>query len=323
MLDSSRGVRVLRAGLSVLISALAVALVSGCSTTGGSIGSTGASSTLYYLALGDSLSVGVQPTKTGDSILTDSGYVNDLYAHYRAIYPTLRLIQMGCPGDTTASLVSGQGNTVAAKRYHCDRDDGSQLNAAVAFITAHRSQVKLITVDIGTNDVDDCLTGAVVIRGLAATTACIDQGARSIRANAPKLVDTLKTAVAPGTALVAGTIYDSFLAARLATGAQDGTVATRVADASPALIGQVNAEIEAADAGAGFKTANVAGAFDTDVTTAIRSRTLGGSYPEDVVALCENTWACAKAPRGPNIHPDTAGYRTIAQAYERALGATL
>jgi hypothetical protein len=51
----------------------------------------------YYLALGDSLAVGVQPDATGTSVETRSGYADQLYAALRRSHPGLRLVKLGCP----------------------------------------------------------------------------------------------------------------------------------------------------------------------------------------------------------------------------------
>src|ERR1700722_20824361 len=57
----------------------------------------------YYLALGDSLSQGVQPDAAGTSVETGQGYPDQLYALLRPSQPTLRLGQLGRPGETTAT----------------------------------------------------------------------------------------------------------------------------------------------------------------------------------------------------------------------------
>ena len=277
--------------------------------------SSGSSSTRYFLALGDSLAVGIQPNPAGEQLKTDNGYVTDMFAHYRAQIPHLQLVEMGCPGDDTANVVSGQGNAAAAKVYDCDRSGGSQLDAAVAFIRAHSSQVKLVSLDIGTNDVVDCLDPTLYKKGVTATLACITQGMGAVSTNLPKILAPLKAAVAPGTKLVAGDIYDPFLAGLLVNDATVDGIARR----SLALITKVNGEIAYADARAGFGTANVASAFFTYSTAKVRAPALGGSVQRNVAVLCSFTWSCTKAPRGPNIHPTTAGYLAMARAYENAV----
>src|ERR1700733_1062286 len=110
----------------------------------------------YYLALGDSLSVGFQPNPQGVGLETSQGYTNDVYAYERKSVPGLKLVEMGCPGDTTTSLLTGKGNAANASTFHCVRTGGSQLKAAERFLKSHhkKGEAVVVTPDIGANDVD-------------------------------------------------------------------------------------------------------------------------------------------------------------------------
>ena len=90
----------------------------------------------YYLALGDSLAQGVQPNAAGVSVMTGDGYPDLVYTALHPSRPGLKLVKLGCPGETTASMING-----GICRYR----DGSQLAAAVAFLQAHRGRVPLVT----------------------------------------------------------------------------------------------------------------------------------------------------------------------------------
>src|SRR5215472_11490978 len=90
----------------------------------------------YYLALGDSLSQGVQPDSSGASVKTPDGYASQLYTALRKDDPGLRLTDLGCPGETTATMIHGGA---------CSYRDTSQLAAAVGFLRAHQGHVVLIT----------------------------------------------------------------------------------------------------------------------------------------------------------------------------------
>src|SRR2546421_9987357 len=117
--------------------------------------------TRYYLALGDSLAFGFQPN--GDF---QHGYVNQLYDTLHAQQPRLALTNLGCPGETSTSLITGG---------KCPYPGGvSQLDAAVAFLRAHPGRVKLITLDIGGNDVNHCVTATAI------DFACFDQALLTI-----------------------------------------------------------------------------------------------------------------------------------------------
>ena len=60
----------------------------------------------YYLALGDSLSQGVQPDAAGASVETRYGYPDQVYAALRPSHPTLKLVKLGCPGETWSASTS-------------------------------------------------------------------------------------------------------------------------------------------------------------------------------------------------------------------------
>ena len=117
----------------------------------------------YYLALGDSLAVGLQPSSSGD-VPTSNGYVNDIYSVYRRLMPRLQLEDLGCSGETTSSMIEGGS---------CPYSLGNQLEQAVAFLQSH--DVVLVTIDIGANDVDHCITAA------ALDQACVESGISGVR----------------------------------------------------------------------------------------------------------------------------------------------
>ena len=87
-------------------------------------GSSGDHAPVYYLSLGDSLAAGVQPIgDPTDLYRTDEGYADQLYAIATSWYPNLELVKLGCPGETTGTMIDGG---------ICAYDHGSQLDQAVA-----------------------------------------------------------------------------------------------------------------------------------------------------------------------------------------------
>ncbi len=306
----SRSPRRRRRALGVLLGLSVAAGLTGC---GG--GASHAAVHNYYLALGDSLSVGIQPNAQGRQLETDQGYTNDIAATLARRIPRLKLVEMGCPGDASLQVLTGQGNATAARAYRCDRTDGSQLNAGLAFIRAHGSRVKVITVDIGANDLNACITATALTHGLASIASCVTTMERTIAANLPKIFGPLKSAAAPGTRLVAGEIYDPFLVGLLSPSATLRTVARD----SVAVVNGLNREIAAAAAKSGFRTADVSRQFATDDATQVRVPRAGQSLPRSLVTLCALTYLCTSKPRGPNIHPNAAGYRAIARAFEQQM----
>jgi lysophospholipase L1-like esterase len=71
--------------------------------------------------------------------------------------------------------------------------------------------------------------------------------------------------------------------------------------------------LESIYAAADDPIADVESAFDsTDMT-------LVDGVPADVLRLCEWTRLCTPPPLGPDLHPNDAGYRAMAEAFARAL----
>jgi lysophospholipase L1-like esterase len=264
----------------------------------------------YYLALGDSLSQGMQPNAAGLTVDTDDGYVDDIGAWATQRIPNLQVIKLGCGGDTTTSLLTGKGNDAAAKALHCDRQGGSQLAAAVTFLKSHHTagEVPLITIDIGANDVDGCVTAPNL-------STCLAAGLQTIKVNTPKILTALRKAAPKGTKLVAMNLYDPVLGGYFAPATDP---LHSLALASPALTKTVNATNDAASTRAGFKVADVGTAFHTYDTTPVTWE--GQPIPADVAYVCSWTWACQTPPSGPNIHANRNGYQVIANTFERVIG---
>ena len=62
---------------------------------------------MYYLSLGDSLAVGLQPGPTGADGPTAQGYPDQLEGMLRTRVPALRLVKLGCSGETTSTMIYG------------------------------------------------------------------------------------------------------------------------------------------------------------------------------------------------------------------------
>ena len=265
----------------------------------------------YYLALGDSLSQGVQPNVAGLSLETNQGYADQLLQIERRRIPNLQLVKLGCPGDTTTSMLTGHGNEAAARFFQCDRTGGSQLKAAELFLRAHhrRGQVPLVTIDIGANDVDGCVNAGPNL------ATCVAQGEASIKHNVPLILSGLRQAAGPGTTMAGMTLYDPVLSGYFSASASSRALAT----ASVGLSKQINGLLTSADEGGGFLTADVAGAFKTyDSTDTVPFA--GTTIPVNVARVCSWTWACTSPPSGPNIHANLNGYAVIAGAFAAVVG---
>jgi lysophospholipase L1-like esterase len=290
-----------RIALAVAASVV-VAAVTACSGPAVSVQSrVEAAPATYYLALGDSLSQGVQPDATGTSVRTEQGYPDQLYAMLRPSQPSLQLVKLGCPNETTATMVQGG---------ICRYPEGSQLAAAVAFLSAHRGQVYLVTIDIGANDPEDC-----GLSGLSSITTCIGTDLPHAISNLDTILARLRAAAGPGVRIVGMSYYLPALAEW-----RQGIVGQGIAWLSEQLAVVYNDVLQRAYASSGIPVANVFGAFHTS-DFGHRAAVPGlGTVPRNVALICQWTWECASPPRGPNQHANQAGYGVIARAFLSAAG---
>jgi lysophospholipase L1-like esterase len=287
----------LRLTLAIAVVA-ALAAVTACS---GSATPNGADANpappTYYLALGDSLSQGVQPDAAGASVETRDGYPDQLYAMLRRGHPTLELVKLGCPGETTTTMINGG---------ICRYPAGSQLKAADAFLRAHRGQMLLVTIDIGANDPEQCTGGDPTLTQLA---SCAATGIPAAVTHLTTIMASLKAAAGPGVRMVGMNYYLPALAEW-----RDGLPGHLVAWAAERLTATYNDLLDRVYTQSGARVANVFGAFE------VADFTEQGTTPVNVARLCQWTWECAAPPRGPNQHANQAGYQVIARAFLQASG---
>jgi lysophospholipase L1-like esterase len=254
----------------------------------------GAEGPTYYLALGDSLAVGVQPSASGD-ISTNQGYVDDLYALSRLRIPGLALAKLGCSGETTTSMINGG---------MCEYSEGSQLKAAVSFLETHR--VRLVTLDIGGDDVDHCFNSTNV-------EACVEAAIPTLSNNLVSILEQLRAAAGHETLIVAMNYYDPFLAA-WTLGPSGQTLARESVTATTGFNGVLESiyssfEVPVADVARAYRITNFTTVPDLDL-------------PLNVLLTLTWTWTGAPPPLGPDIHPNAAGYAVIAGAFAKTI-ATL
>jgi lysophospholipase L1-like esterase len=246
-----------------------------------------ASPTHYYVSLGDSLSVGFQPG-VGE---TDEGYTDQLYAALNADDPKLEHIRLGCAGESTTSMVEGSQERAVARScgppsFYLHRyPHKTQLAEAVAFLHAHRRFVRLVTIDIGAND----LLGP--------------GGIGEIVENLPTILAELRVAAGPDVPVVGMNYYGPDLPVAWAEGGL------------PAVQGYVSQLLGFNDFLEGFF--GVAGDPVADVESAFSSTdlTLVDGVPQNVVLICQWSWMCAPPPFGPDGHLNAAGYGVAAQAF--------
>ena len=277
-----------------------VALGAGVATGGGRVAGADEPGP-YYLAIGGSESVGVQPDAADPrGAPTDEGYADDLTRSEAARWPGLQLVELGCPGETASAALGGGGGA-------CHYDAGSQVSEALAFLHAHPGAAVLATVDLGFNDLRPCLARRAV------DAHCVAAALAEVGQTVTTIVDELESAGGPSLDVVGLEKYDPYLGAY--TAGPDGET---FAEATLPVFGELNATLAGAYAAAGATVADVPGAFDTADQ---RPTTLAGygTVPTDVARVCTLTWACADSPFPHNVHPNAQGYQVVAGAVATTL----
>ena len=141
------------AALAVLVGALAgSASAPRAAPSGTSQPSVFESPQGYYLALGDSIAYGLNPTKPGARPSTVAGYVAPFAARLRKLSPAIQVVNYGCPGESTVTFNKGGCPWLAEGRKLHDSFGRSQLEAALSFLRAHPNDVSPVTVTLWGND---------------------------------------------------------------------------------------------------------------------------------------------------------------------------
>jgi lysophospholipase L1-like esterase len=269
----------------------------------GTVGSAAASSPSkddhakrYYVSVGTSMAAGVQPIGDPASLYrTREGYAEQLLAIAERRFHKLSLVKLGCPGETTTTMIDGG---------ICTYRHGSQLDEAVSFLRAHRNHVAFITIDMGANDFP------------CNDAACVPAGVAKIQANLPGILADLRKAAGPGVPIVGMTLHNPFLAAWLQ--GPDGQAYAQYTET--ALMGPIDALLRGIFQSAGARVADVEGAFSSSDFTTLVDLPGAGMVPINVARICTWTWVCAPPPLGPDNHPNRAGYAVIARAFAVTLG---
>lgn len=239
--------------------------------------------TTWYLALGDSLAAGYQPGVGDDR---DGGYVGGVLDALQEDAAKTRQRNLACSGATTTSMLGGD---------RCTYEEGSQVDAAVEFLRAHKSKVDLVTIDIGANDVTPCARGTVDV-------GCAVNAVGTVERNLTTILQRLRAATGPQTQIVVLNYYNPFLAAWLT-----GPAGQQVAGLTTVLQSLLNGAVARSAASVDADVADVATAFRSTVTTPVSSPF--GTIPTNVATICAWTWMCSRG----DIHANDAGYAVLAE----------
>lgn len=247
----------------------------------------------YYVSLGDSYSIGHQPERGA----TRHGYADQVVAKARRRGYKLELVNFGCAGATTMSILVGtrcRRPAIDGAPYH----GRTQAAAAEKFIREHKGQIALVTVSIGGNDVTQCGQNSDPI-------TCVPRTTNDMAINVTRLVGELRAAAGPDVPIVGLTYPDVILGQWVYEPVNQSLAQLSVA----AFKSLVNPVLQQAYASAGAAFSDVTDAtgayipFDQTVTVEPY-----GVIPAAVAKVCDLTYYCELG----DIHAKTTGHKIIA-----------
>lgn len=256
-----------------------------------------------YVSLGDSYATGYQATGVRQGANTAQGYANQLVPLARKRGYRLRLVNFGCGGANTTSILQTPGCAEQARAVGGPVYTKPQADAAIDFIRKHRKRVGLITVSIGGNDVTACARQPDPV-------PCVATAVQGIETNVSELARRLRQAAGPKVPIV-GITYPDVILGGWVTGAQ------QLAQLSVVAFQQfINPTLEkayAAGKGTFVDVTTATGAYGSlDETTTLEPY---GTIPVPVARVCELTYYC----EFQDIHARTEGYRVIAELIAQTL----
>lgn len=254
----------------------------------------------FYLDIGGSSSLGNEPTgqpgnngrPTSDRD-TPRGYANDVVS-LLADKVHFRLRQVGCPGETTISMLS-LGDA-------CYTLPNTQLTVATDFLDHHSHERGLISVDLGFNDVRPCLAHPSLEQ------TCVNHGLANVSHNLPLILTVLRHHIDSKVTMVGFLYDDPFLSHYL-----QGPSGRRDASQTLRAITHLNTILSSIYSRFHIRTTNQPSSFSMASTRMVSLRD-GRRVPLNVAKVCDYTWMCRTPPWGPDDHPDNEGYLVIARS---------
>lgn len=247
----------------------------------------------FVLALGDSLTFGFQQAKFDadpfDLAEFHTGFAFVFTQRVRATPPGkgTTLVNLGCPDETTDSFLAGPCAYHAAGLPLHANYTGAQMDAALAFLEAHRGQVSPILISLGANDVLALADACVVDRMV--DPDCLFLGFMGVQEGYGEILARLRV-TAPDAEIVVLGFYNPLALSNPTT------------NVLAALLNEALATVATANR---VRFADPLPAFN-----------LGAPQPD---TLCFLTLVCTFLP---DIHPSDAGYALIGDLMFEVAGFT-
>ena len=259
-----------------------------------------------YVSLGDSYATGFQPSVVNQQAGTRNGFAYQVPGLARDRGWNLRLVNFGCGGATTVSLLEQTERCGGPGPGGRGWGGRTQIAAAERFLRQNRGRVGLVTVSIGGNDVTACARVAEPI-------PCVVTAVQQIQENVTETAERLRKAAGKKVRIV-GTTYPNVLLGQW-VGPNANQDLARLSNT--AFKDFINPTLKKAYEAAGGRFADVTaatGAYGSLEETTDRLAAYG-TIPVPVAKVCEYTYYCEYR----DIHARTNGYRLIAELIVKTL----
>ena len=260
-----------------------------------------------YVSLGDSYATGYQATAAGQGRNTTNGFAYQVPRLARARGYSLKLVNFGCGGATTDSLLKQTAPCPPRARGPRGTTWGgrTQLAAAERYLRAHRREVALVSVSIGGNDVTACAKQVDPV-------PCVGAAVAKLKANVRTIARRLRAAAGRDVRITGITYPDVILGQWVGEGANTELASLSVV----AFKSLINPALKEAYASARARFVDVTAATGAytplDRTTQLPPY---GTVPAAVAQVCRLTYYCEFR----DIHARTEGYRIIADLVAKTL----
>jgi len=255
-----------------------------------------------YVSLGDSYASGYQPgVVPSEDGNTRNGFAYQVPALAANRGYRLRLVNFGCGGATTTSIISSKGCPPRALGPGGRSYPGqSQLAAAEGFLRKNRQRTGLVTVSIGGNDITACVRAPDPV-------GCVVAGVAVIEKNVSVVARRLRRAAGPRARIVGITYPDVILGLWVNGDQASRDLASLSVFAFRSLINPALKRAYAKGDARFVDVTRASGAYTPfEQVTTLQPY---GTVPVAVARACELSYFCAQA----DIHARTDGYALIAR----------
>lgn len=246
------------------------------------------------LAIGDSIPAGFTP-ESGSSERDQSYAALVTKELGKQSEGTVQLDNLACPGETATSAIT---------KGLCAYSEGNQLGAALARARDDGPEIRLVTIQLGANDVWPCSAKA-----LGVDTKCGERGVVAASVALDGIIGEIQHML-PDAQIVVVDYYDPFASMKVF-----GDDSAQWAELSSHAVSQLNERIARVASDRGVTLARIGELFHVGDWSMSET----GDVPLATDRVCRWTFMCERG----DTHPSDEGHQAIAHVVGAAIGVQL